>query len=374
MLTVLEVIRQGEIGGGESHVIDLVRELDRSKIRPVVVAYTDGPMITALRGEGVTCHVVPTLRAFDVTVWDRLAKLARQEKADVIHAHGTRAASNLLYAVRKTGIPMVYTVHGWSFHQDQHRLAYWMRAMSEKLICHVAHRVICVSQTNLETGLRAFGLKTRKTDVIENGVNTTVFDPGRDELDGLRRDFGFAASDVVAGFVARATKQKGPLYFVQAVEQANKANPKVKGLFVGEGDMRAEVERYVRQHRLEKVVRLSPFRKDVPRVLKAIDIYCLPSLWEGLSIALLEAMAMAKPLVVTPTDGTREIITDGENGLVIPFENAAALAEAILRSAAAPAEAAKMGAEGRKVVLSRFDSRRVARHVADIYERLILSR
>ena len=366
-MKVLEVIRQGQIGGGESHLLDLIYFLDKQRFEPVCLSFTDGEMIRRLQGWGVKCHVIESGKAFDPKVQREVCRLVDSEGISLIHAHGSRAASNMLFAAARTRKPLVYTVHGWSFHDDQPALVRRLRAWSEKLICHRASRVICVSQSNADTGRQVFGLK--QADVIENGINLDVFSPS--QARSLRQQFGFSDDDFVAGFVARATKQKSPLLFLQAVEQAHARCPQVKGLFVGEGDMDSDVDAYITDHHLGDYLFRSKFRTDVPDVLKTIDVYCLPSLWEGLSIALLEAMAMGKAIVATPTDGTRELIADRENGLVVPFNDAARLADTILELGCDPQLFSHCSIGARALVAERFDARRVADSVMRIYNNFI---
>src|SRR5215475_10720045 len=121
-IRVLECIRQGKIGGGESHLLNLVEYLDKDRFEPVVLSFTQGPMIDRLQEMGVGTDVIYTEKPFDVTKWGKVKGLLKEKKVDLIHAHGTRAASNVLWAARSLGIPVVYTIHGWSFHQDQRTL------------------------------------------------------------------------------------------------------------------------------------------------------------------------------------------------------------------------------------------------------------
>ncbi len=223
---------------------------------------------------------------------------------------------------------------------------------------------ICVSQSNADMGRQRFGLKD--VEVIENGINLMRFNP-KGQFENLRKEFGFADDDFVAGFIARCTKQKAPLNFLEAVRLAHEKNQKIRGLFVGEGDMDTEVDAYIVKYQMEKYVYRSPFRTDIPDVLNSINVYCLPSLWEGLSIALLEAMAMGKAIVATPTDGTREVIVDEQNGLVIPFEQPKALAEAIIRLHDDLSLYEQCGQRARLVVAERFNVLRMSDAVAMIY-------
>ncbi|MCS2302509.1 glycosyltransferase [Bacteroides ovatus] len=135
--------------------------------------------------------------------------------------------------------------------------------------------------------------------MIENGINLKRFNPDGNRKD-LRKEFGFTEDDFVIGFVSRITLQKAPLDFVKSIAIAHQKDARIKALLVGEGDMEEETKEAIRQNGIEEYIRTSPFRNDVPDVLHAINVFCLPSLWEGLSIALLEAMAMKKALVVTP--------------------------------------------------------------------------
>ena len=367
MIKVLEVIRQGQIGGGESHLLDLIYFMDRTKILPICLSFTDGEMIHRLTQMGITCYVIETQKPFDIGIQKQIIRLIKNEGIQYIHAHGSRAASNVLCTSRLLHIPLIYTVHGWSFHDDQPFLIKKIRSWSEKLICHFSSQVICVSQSNRNTGKTTFGLKNAV--VIENGVNLDRFNP-ESIFNDLRPEFGFSRSDCIVGFIARCTKQKNPLVFLAALEKAHGVNSSIKGLFIGEGDMDADVDNYIEQHQMSEYLYRSSFRTDIPDILHCIDIYCLPSLWEGLSIALLEAMAMRKAIIATPTDGTCELIHDGENGIIVPFNDVQALANDINTLAVSNQEIKLLGLTARKTIEKRFNAKHVADMVTHIYNQL----
>ena len=367
-MKVLEVIRQGQIGGGESHLYDLIYFLDKNRYEPVCLSFSDGEMVTKLKQMGIRCHVIETQKPFDLQVQKQVKQLIQDEEIQIVHAHGSRAASNVLYTIKQMHIPFIYTVHGWSFHDDQSFWVRKLRSWSEKLICHYANDVICVSQSNADTGLDVFGLQS--AHVIENGINLDRFNPDSHFKD-LRREFGFSDSDIVVGFVARCTLQKNPVDFLNAIKVAHEKENRIKGLFVGEGDMDAEVDRFIEDNQMHSYVFRSAFRTDVPDLLHCMDVYCLPSLWEGLSIALLEAMAMGKAIIATPTDGTKELIVDGKNGLVVPFNDVQAIVDAIGRFVKDNGLMSRCSDEARKVVEKRFNAQRVADSVSVIYHKFI---
>ena len=176
-IKILECIRQGQIGGGESHLLSLVENLDKDVFDPVVLSFTDGPMIDRLRTMGVRTHVIHTEKPFDITRWPKVKELMRAERPALIHAHGTRASSNTLYAARSLRIPLVYTIHGWSFHDDQHPLIRTIRILGERYITSHAAVNISVSASNRQSGLDHIkGLKAR---VIHNGIDQEKFSPSR---------------------------------------------------------------------------------------------------------------------------------------------------------------------------------------------------
>ena len=364
MIKVLEVIRQGQIGGGESHLLDLIRFFDKKQIEPVCLSFTDGEMISQLKKMGIKCHIIETSKAFDFKIQKQIKHLIESENIQLVHAHGSRAASNVIWPSKQMHTPLIYTVHGWSFHNDQPAYIKQIRAFCEKLICHYSDEIICVSQSNANTGKDTFGLSN--CHIIENGINLERFNPSN-PFQNLRSEMDFNEKDFIFGFIARCTKQKDPIVFLKALEMAHQQNKNIKGLFVGEGDMDEDVDNYIKSYQMENYLHRTTFRTDVPELLHAIDAYCLPSLWEGLSIALLEAMAMEKAIIATPTDGTNEVIHDKENGLIIPFQDANALASAMIELANSPDLCSEYGQAARCIVEKRFNAKRVAETVTDLY-------
>lgn len=366
---VLETIRQGQIGGGESHLLDLVDNLDKSEFEPIVLSFTDGPMIDRFRQMGIPAHVIPTTKPFNFTKWRAVQTFIQQQRVQLVHAHGTRAASNVFWAAGNLSLPLIYTVHGWSFHDDQAPVIKKIRILGEQLLTRKSDVTISVSSSNQQTGQQNF--PDFESLVINNGINTDRFNPANYFPD-LRAELGISPTAVLLVFVARFTHQKQPLALLDAFAEVAKQRTDVHLLMVGDGEQKEEAVAKLNTLNCKNQVTLLPFRSDVPTVLATADIYVLPSLWEGLSIALLEAMSMGKAIIATKTDGTVELLTDQKNGLLVDTGNLKAkLAEAILRLSDDADARKKMGDAARQTVMAGFNAATMTRQVEAIYRQLI---
>jgi glycosyltransferase involved in cell wall biosynthesis len=366
-IRVLQTIRQGKIGGGESHVLDLVATLDRAKFDPLVLAFTDGPMITALQNMQVPAHVIESEKAFDITVWKQVKRFMQQQQVDIVHVHGTRANTNVLWAARSLQLPLVYTIHGWSFHEGLHPVMKHARIAAERYITRKAHVNICVSESNRQTGLKAFG--GFNAEVIKNGVNPQKFDPAAQYPD-VRSACGIPAHHLVVGYIARMTLQKDPVGMVRAFATVAAQAQDVTLLMVGGGELKqAAVDTALSLGISHRVV-FQDFRQDVPAVLHAMDIYCLPSLWEGFPIGVLEAMAMGKAVIATDVDGTREAVDHEKNGLLVPASDGAALASSIIRLTKDFALRKRLQQHAIDTIRSTYNVTGMTRNIEAIYEKL----
>jgi glycosyltransferase involved in cell wall biosynthesis len=134
--------------------------------------------------------------------------------------------------------------------------------------------------------------------------------------------------------------------------------------------MDAEVDNYISRHHMEDYLCRSPFRTDIPDVLMLMDVYCLPSLWESLSIGLLEAMATGRVIVATPTDGTQEVITNGQNGLIIPYNSPAKASEAFVRLLTDEELRHRCQHNAARLIENSYNAQHTADAVLDIYTAL----
>ncbi len=318
-IRILQGIRQGKVGGGESVLLSLVENLNKEIFEPVVLSFTDGPMVDQLKGMDIPVHVIYTEKPFDISVWNKVRKLMHDEKIDIVHAHGTRANSNMFWAAKKEGLPLIYTCHGWSFHQDQNSIKKRIRVWGERLLIKKSTINICVSNANRNEGIALFG-NSFDPVVIQNSIDSKKFDPDKRYKD-VRSEFGIDPSKLLLGFIARFTWQKQPLVLIKAFADVLKEVPNVRLLMVGDGEQKNEALELIRELKLGDKIILEDFRKDVPDVLAAIDIFVLPSLWEGLPVALLEAMSMGKAIIATGVDGTAEVIENMVSGYLIDTNN-----------------------------------------------------
>ncbi|MDN3548269.1 glycosyltransferase family 4 protein [Mucilaginibacter aquaedulcis] len=365
-IKILQTIRQGKIGGGETHVLDLVGTLNDDRFESVVLSFTDGPMVDRMKSLGIKTYVIHTEKAFDSSKNAEVKKIMEAEKIDIVHAHGTRANSNTYKSAKELSIPIAYTVHGWSFHKDQNVIVRNLRILGERFLVKNSSMTICVSDSNLREGKSHFPIK--KAQVIKNAVNQDRFNVSA-KYDDLRGELGVKDDEVLVGYIARITKQKDPFTLINAIALL-KDQKKIKFLIVGDGDLGEEARGLAEKLGLSDQIIFLNFRQDIPNILNAIDIYCLPSLWEGLPIGILEAMAMHKAIIATDIDANKELVQDGVTGLLVPIKSPELLANAFKSLAADKTLREKLGQNAGIAINRDFNLLKMTQEVEKVYTTL----
>ncbi len=364
-IRVLECIRQGQIGGGESHLLSLVENLDKNRFEPVVLSFTPGPMVDQLKTMGIETHVIHTTRPFDISKWKTVKQFIKSKQVDLVHAHGTRANSNVLWPAKALDIPVIYTVHGWSFHPDQKTLIRKVRIMGENYLVSRTALNISVSKSNQQSGKDV--LHNFNSVVVNNGINQQKFNPANN-YNNVRQELNIPDNKLLVLFIARFTLHKQPLALIKAFAKAVKENPDLHLLMVGDGDQKEEAIQLIETLQLTNNITLEKFRQDVPQVLACADIFVLPSLWEGLPIGLLEAMSMGKTIIASNVDGTSEIIEHGVNGWLVQTDDLIQnTAHAIVALSKDPELRKKFEQKAKETVTERFNATGMTRQIEQLY-------
>ncbi|SFV32997.1 glycosyltransferase [Thermoflavifilum thermophilum] len=366
---ILHAIRQGKIGGGETYILQLIDGMDSSIYQHSVLSFTDGPMIHALMDKGIQCIIIPIRKAFHFSSFSCLLRLLNSIRPDIIHVHGSRAASNLVPVARLLKIPVLYTIHGWSFHPGQSRIYFHLRRIAENWITRHTTLNINVSYADQQSG--QYYLNKFNSVVVRNGVDLNKF-TRKYVTSHIRPELAIPDDAVVISFVARMTTQKNPFLLLNAFEKAlYKIDHQIFLILVGDGELMSDISAWLASHNLLSYVRLLGFRQDIPDILAATDIYCLPSLWEGLPIGLLEAMAMENAIVVSDIPPHREVIKNGHNGLLFAPQDHNSLASLLLQLCSSRDLRSRLQMAARHTVETEFNVIHMIHQMEDIYERIV---
>jgi glycosyltransferase involved in cell wall biosynthesis len=229
--------------------------------------------------------------------------------------------------------------------------------------------VVFTSEFDRETGLRLEPIRPERAHVIALPIDLERFDPARVRT-GLRGEAGLDSARIV-GSVGLLKPQKGYDVLIAAAETVLREEPAVRFLVVGEGALRAELEDEARRRGLEGRFVFLGHREDVPDLVAGFDVFALSSTFEGMCLAVGEALALAKPVVATSVGGVRQSVVDGQTGLLVPPSDPDALAGGILRLLRDPDEARRLGIAGRERVLRLYPPGRMVSETAGLYRRLL---
>ena len=370
-IRIVYTIKSMEVGGSQTHLLQVLRLLDRRRFDPVLYCLT---------GEGV---LQENVRALDVPVIDggarsgfkgrqslaailRLARYLRRERADVVHNYLLRANAVGSVAARLAGIPVVLCSKRGCHERRGLELA------GARLGNWLADRVTANADAVREFVHDNEGCPLRKFVVIPSGVDTERFQPTPG--DDYKTRLGLPPHAPVVGIVTRMRVRKGVEEFLRAMIQVRERHPMVQTVIVGEVELDPDLRQLVTKSGMDDALHLLGRRSDMPEVLSAFDVFVLSSHDEGMSNAILEAMAMEKPVVATDVGGTGEVIRDGQSGLLVPPKDSAALAVAINEMLVAPERAREMGRLGRRIVRDGFSAQTMVRQMEELYLQLLHER
>lgn len=311
---------------------------------------------------GVPVHCLDGARG--VGWLGRLRSLIRERGIDLVHGHSPYPMVGARLALHGR-CHLVYTEHNvWSRY---HRATYWANLLTYSRNEHV----FAVSEhvrlsANLPGALRF--LRMPPIETLHHGPDPVALSAVSPE--GVREELGLPDGVLVVGTVANLKAHKGLDHLLRAAVDVRRAIPDVRFVVVGQGPLQHELREQARELGLNGTVVFTGYREDAPRVAAAFDVFVLSSLYEGLSIALVEAMALGKPAVVTAVGGLPEVVVDGEHGLVVPPGNPSSLAEGILSLLRDAERRARLGDAARRRVAD-FDIRKAVRRIEEVYEEIL---
>lgn len=360
-LRVLQLISTLPVGGAEEVVAAIVRHLD-PELFEVEAATIEGlgAIGEELTREGfrVTALNLSIKRTPAWRLIRAVRRLLRERQPDILHTHlyhpnlyGRLAAWGLM-------VPVVCSVHSVYSRVKLHRF------LLNRLLSPWAEAVIAVSPQVWADIRKYDGVPPEKLHLLPNGVDLKALDiqVSREEARERLQVEGF-----VLGAVGRLEDEKGHAYLLEALRLLAEELPDLRLFMAGEGRRGEALRRQAADLGLEGRVQFLGWRRDVPLVLKALDLYVQPSLWEGLSLALLQAMAAGLPVVATQVSGFEQVITSGVNGVLVPPRDAAALAAAIRELYHDPAARIRLGEAARRTVAEHYSQETMLRRLQDLY-------
>jgi glycosyltransferase involved in cell wall biosynthesis len=358
--TVLHLSSSSGPGGAEAVVASLAAGLSPSRHRSLVCLFRDGWLRERCERLGLETHVIPIRGMLDVGWLRRFTRLLRDREVALVHAHEFGANTYGTLAARLARVPVVATVHGRSYYADNGR-----RRLAYRVVSRTA-RMVAVSEDVKRFLVESAGVPAARVRVVHNGIDTAspVADATRARL---LAELGIQPGQGIVTVVGSLYDVKGHRHLLDAVPEIVKACPTAVFLLAGRGDREAALREQARSLGIDGHVRFLGLRRDVPALLAIADLFVLPSLSEGLSIALLEAMAAGRAVVTTRVGGNPELVVDGETGVLVPPADAPALASAVSRLLADRAEAGRLGDNGRRHAGSRFSLVAMVRAYEAIY-------
>lgn len=304
----------------------------------------------------------------DARVLLKLAQIMRRERFDLIHAHTSKPGYLARLAAIGTGIPVIYRPACYAFHEGAGRAQQIITSTLERFAArYLTARIMTVSNDERDMGYRYGVGREGQVVTIHTGIDPKPFDQPIDRP-AVRATLGVPAEAPVVGVVGRLIAQKAPLEFIRAVALVHQQHPTAHFVWVGDGPLERSTKELVHTLGLEAVVHFAGLRRDIPAVLKALDVFVLPSHWEGFSLSVLEAMAAGLPIVASRVTGTSEAVAHGESGIIVTKGAVDEMAQAISSLLADPARAQQFGAKGRERIQQFFTRERMIGQIAQLYD------
>lgn len=363
-MKVLSISTHFNIGGISNYILTLAAALKKRGVE-TIVASSGGDLVPELNSHGIKHVRIPVATKFEFDPRLLIAALAlrgtvKAEGVDIIHAH-SRVSQVVAYLLSgMTGIPVVTTCHGY------------FKLRLRRLFDTWGSKVIAISRAVKEHLISDLKVSANRVELVYSGIDPDRFDRdySDDEIRRAKTSLGLKDGPVV-GTIGRLSSVKGQRYLVEALATVMAERRDVQGLIIGGGPEKIALETQARSMGISDSLKFVNSTVDTHRFLSLMDIFVFPSVKEGLGIALLEALASARPSIASDIGGIGDIIKDGSDGILVKVGDPSAIAEAVIKLLDNKVLAAELGRQGRELVRKRFTLDRMAGEIAGIYKGVI---
>lgn len=387
-LRVMQLVSNLEIGGAQEVVRTLAENLVGAGCVSVVCTFKDGPLRADIEQMNIPVEILPershsvvSLPGFTkdlIQLRRGLVGIIRKHQIDIIQTHLLRSMDFLALSLRMNAGPKVY----WTFHnslfdlREDHLVTNKWLLKPKRFSHHLLYRlgsnwvngIVAVSADVKKSILATMkGIPAEKIKVILNCVDVSRYGKNANRA-SKRSNLGFGESDHLMTLVATFKRQKGHSVLIEAVAGLIQDFPQLHILLVGDGELRDQLKSRAQELNLEGHFHFLGLRSDISDILSASDSFVLPSLWEGLPMALIEAMASRLPIVATNVSGTRQVMVPGETGILVEPGNVQELTHAISELISDPTRAHSMGRNARHRVENLFSAQKQAREYLSLFE------
>jgi glycosyltransferase involved in cell wall biosynthesis len=372
-MRVLLAIDEASLGGGQMHVLLLAKYLHKANFEVEIATEASGWLVTEAQKLNLRVHQIEISNKVTWQSFLQIHQLLKQTQFDVLHTHGGTAGFwiRLVAAVLKKRPVIIHTYHGLHYlnllekagQAVQQKIKRVSFKSIDRLLLSYTDRIICVCKSDYDKAIAAGVAKIDRTSIVYNGIEVDKFSRPIDRV-VARKIFNLDPTEFVFGNVGRLHEQKGHKFLLQAFA---KIDVQARLVIIGDGRLRDELTILANQLEISDRVSFLGARADIREFLSAIDIFVMPSLWEGQPIALLEALAIGIPSIASAVDGIPEIIVDGANGYLVNPKDVAGLAAAMDLAIEDPDLLWKFSNQKMNILDPKFLAKNMAMEVADIY-------
>jgi glycosyltransferase involved in cell wall biosynthesis len=366
MIKLMHITHDLAIGGLQKVVVNICKTIDMSIFDVSVLCLRGmGEFVDDIEILGIKVFQIPHVNGkTDYFSFIKVAKILNKEKIEVIHTHNTQPFIDGTLGSLFSGVKtIIHTDHARIFPDK-------MRYMiAERLMSYFAYKVVGVSDHTSLNLIKYEKISSKKIITIENGIDESCFNIEIDKQE-IKKKLGISIDGPVLGLCVRLEEQKGITYLLQAMPQIIKVKPNVSLIIVGDGKLKTELENEAVQLGIKEHVLFLGSRLDVPIILRLFDIYVLPSLWEGLPMVLLEAMAAGCPVVASDVGGVSKAITNAENGLLVFPGDPQQLADGIIKLLSDSKVRKMYGEKGIEKFKANFSAAKMTERYEKLYQRI----
>ncbi|WP_445440841.1 glycosyltransferase family 4 protein, partial [Citrobacter freundii] len=315
------------LSGAQRVSLDELQRLPNDKFDKYLICCQTGPLTIEAEKLGIKCIIIDSLTREISPIKDlksliHLIKIIKNYRFDIIHTHSSKTGviGRLAGFISKTPL-IIHTVHGYSFPAAKNKIQYIIYYIMERIGSMCGNKLICLHETDKEIAIQNLKVKPNDIYIIPNGVDVKKYTPPSIENKQLyRQSLNLSKDDIVIGMTGRLWLQKNPIFLLENMLPLLIENKNIKILFVGDGELKKELEKFINIYDLNKQVYLLGWRNDIYRILQSIDIFTLPSKWEGMPLAILEAQSSGLPCIVSNITGNNNLVSDNIDGFIFNLE------------------------------------------------------